>query len=186
MGFLINLHFSKGRIMQERSVNLCAYYLLPLIGLNRLMFGRPDNFINCYISDDDKYLVVEMKEFLLSLEKHPDYRFDIDIGGTTIAAFEVSSKLLPIVEQFRAGKFSHFPPDVKDIIRKKSGLRWRIPIAGGGVISAKELLALDRDDALRKSIEEQLAVKLEAEAELMSIPDESNYYKLGSHLAEHH
>jgi hypothetical protein len=165
--------------MEKRSVNLCAHYLLPLISLNKLMFGKPDNFINCYLSEEGKHLVVEVKEFPVQLEQHTCYKFDLVNEFGTMIVFEIPSDYNTTVKQFIDGKFSHFSPEVKDIIRKKSGLRWRIPIAGGGVISAKELLALDRDDALRRSMEEQLAVKLSPEAELMSIPDETNYYNLG-------
>lgn len=171
----------------ERSVNLCTYYLLPLIGLNRHTFGKPENFINCYIADDRKHLVVELTEFPLSLENHANYKFDFEHEGAILVVFEMPVQYLPTVIKFMEGKYSKFSDEVKSIIKKKSGLRWNVPLEGGKTVSAKELLALDRDRVLREKLEEQLNIHIPIDAELMSSPyEEQVIFKLGLYAQQSH
>lgn len=172
----------------ERSVNLCTYYLLPLIGLNKLTFGRPENFVNCYLDNEGKYLVVALNDFPVNLEQHPNYKFDFENEEGVMAVFEIPAKYHPTVVKFRDGKYSHFSDEVKSIIKKKSGLRWNVPIEGGKTVSAKELLALDKDRVLKEKLERDLRVRIDDDAELISAPTDrfmNEFYDLGFYHAQH-
>jgi hypothetical protein len=161
----------------KRSDNLCNYYILPLIGLSKSSFGSMSNFINSYVSTDNKHIIVELKEARGSFEEHPHYVTDI-FTGTTLIIFNVPADIIPTIVKFREGRYSQFSPQAKELIKKKSGLNYKVPIGGGKVRSARELLALDKDKDLKKLIEEELVVKLGSDAELVSIPDENNFYEL--------
>lgn len=161
----------------KRSDNLCNYYILPLLGLSKSSFGRASNFINSYISTDNKHIIVEVKELQGSFEQHPNYVLDL-FSGTTLIVFSIPAEHMPTIIKFREGKYSQFSLQAKELIKKKSGLNYKVPTGGGKVRSARELLALDKDKDLKKLIEEELVVKLSNDAELVSIPDENNFYEL--------
>lgn len=162
----------------KRSTNLCSAYLLPLLDLNKFSFGEPSNFINSYLNEDDSLLVVQVVNSWPSVTNHTNFRFDFTRDNNTFYVFELPEKYQGVVKTFREGKYSRFPDDVKALIKKKSGLSWRVPVSGGGVKTAKELLALDKDKELKEHLERSLAVKLPNDAELISIPSEDNFFKL--------
>lgn len=168
----------------KRSDNLCNFYVLPLLGLNKTSFGGGSNFINSYVSEDSKYVVVELKEPKGAFESHYCYQFDFQTNQATMIVFSIPSDFLPTVQQFREGKYSQFSVEAKELIKKKSGLNYKLSIGGGKVRSARELLALDKDKDLKRLLEEELAVKLHTDAELMDIPNEGNFYDLGLQLVQ--
>jgi len=174
--------------MEKRSYNLCTTYILPMLGLNRFSFGtNSDSFMNSYLSEDDKHIVVETTRQVSALiTNNPAYRFKFDRGGKFYAVFEIPNFYLGDVKKFREGKYSHFLDATKEQIKKKSGLNYRVPLPGGGVRSARELLALDKDEQLRKALENELGVKIDSKAELASIPGADNFFdlKLSSKLEE--
>lgn len=163
----------------KRSENLCNFYILPLLGLNKTSFGGSMNFVNSYLSTDSLYVVVELlqptKE---TFESHTNYVLDFEDKGRHLLVFGIPEEYLPSVEMFKAGKYSQFQTQAKELIKKKSGLNYKVPIGGGKVRSARELLALDKDQDLRRLLEEELKVKIDAEAELMDIPNDNNFYNL--------
>lgn len=166
----------------KRSYNLCSTYILPLVGLNRWSFGSPDNFINSYVSKEKPYIVVELKSLTLP-ENKTALKFDFRRDDNIFVVFEVPSKFQDCLDKFREGKYSTFSEEAKATIRKKSGLRYKAPQPNGTVRSARELLALDKDKELKKAIESELSnpgspVKLSDDAELASLPDESNFISL--------
>lgn len=172
--------------MEKRNVNLCSTYVLPLLGLNQWSFGTStsDNFINSYVSEDDQYLVVEVVNPLApKLMNHNYYRFCLTKPSSFLYLFEIPMAFKSDIRRFREGKYSQFSESAKTMIRKNSGLRYRVPKPGGGVTSARELLALDKDSALRDALEKELSnigspVKIEHDAELASIPGDDNFYSL--------
>lgn len=153
--------------------------MLPLLGLNRFSFGSPDKFVNSYVTEDDEHIVVECTHpYSAIITNHANYKLGFNKGNCYFAVFEVPRFYREDVKKFREGKYSRFSKQAKDLICKKSGLTYRVPVAGGGYNSALELLALEKDKELRKYWEDKLAVRISEEAELMSIPDESNFYNL--------
>lgn len=162
----------------KRSDNLCNFYVLPLVGLNRTSFGSNVNFINSYVSHDNKHLVVELKEAKGDFEHHPQYVLDAVVNGIITVVFVLPQEFLPTVIKFREGKYSQFSDKAKELIKKKSGLNYKVPVGGGRVRSARELLALDKDKDLKRLLEEELAVKLSTDAELQDIPGPEEFYQL--------
>ncbi len=164
---------------EKRSVNLCSTYVLPLLGLNRFSFGSPDKFINSYVNEDDTHIVVEcVTQFSTIIINHPNFKFSMETNGNFVAVFEVPAFYREDVKKFREGKYSELSDSAKSLIRKKSGLTYKVPIPGGGYRSALELLALDKDKELKKYWEDTLGVKLSDNAELASIPGDDNFYNL--------
>jgi hypothetical protein len=163
----------------QRSVNPCSVYVLPLVGVNRFSFGGEDVFVNSFVSQDNKYVVVQcsqerpfvalkLKTFICSFEK----------DNFNYLVFEVPSVYRADVLAFREGKFSQFSPAAKDMIKKKSGLTYKAPMPGGTYRSALELLALDKDAELKKYWETLLGVTLAENAELASVPGPENFFEL--------
>lgn len=163
---------------QKRSTNLCSTYILPLLDLNRYSFGDATNFVNSYVGNNDEFVIVRLVNPYRPALTHRSYRFCFSKEGHTYYVFEIDPKHKETVRYFREGKYSRFPEEAKSQIKRKSGLSYRIPTGTGGVKSAKELLALDKDKKLKEKLEQDLAVKLPADAELVSIPDEENFYEL--------
>lgn len=165
----------------KRSDNLCNFYILPLIGLNKLSFGAASNFINSYISSDDKYIVVEMKEAKTQFQNHKNYNTDFVTIDKVVVVFNIPQEFADTISKFRQGKYSHFTAQVKQTIKDKSGLKWKVKTSAGKTSTARELLALgdDKDhDDLRAILEEEIGVRLPKGAELISVPDEFNFYDL--------
>lgn len=164
---------------QKRSVNLCSKYMLPLLGLNRYSFGSSDRyFVNSYIAEDDAHIVVECTTTFSTIITHnANYRFSFEKDGHYFGVFSVPVFYKGDVKRFREGKYSKFTDSAKTAIRSKSGLQWRVPVVGG-YKSAKELLALEKDEALRENMERELAVKIDKDAELISIPNDDNFFDL--------
>jgi hypothetical protein len=164
---------------EKRSVNLCSIYVLPLLGLNRYSFGSPEKFINSYVSEDDKHIVVECTHpFTSIIVNHANFKFTMEKDEKYIAVFNVPVYYMDDVKKFREGKYSQFTDSAKTMIRKKSGLTYKVPVPGGGYRSALELLALDKDKELKSYWEKLLQIKLSLDAELASIPGEDNFYNL--------
>jgi len=164
---------------EKRSVNLCSTYVLPLLGLNRYSFGSPEKFINSYVSEDDLHIVVECThQYSTVIVNHPNFKLGMEKGDVYIAVFDVPVYYREDVKKFREGKYSQLTESAKNMIRKKSGLPYKVPIPGGGYRSAPELLALDKDKVLKKHLEESLGTKIDNDAELASIPGEDNFYNL--------
>lgn len=161
----------------KRSDNLCNFYILPLLGLNKLSFGS-GNFINSYVSKDDKYIVVEVKEPKTSFQDHDGYVTDFIAEGKVTIIFSIPEGSEDTLSKFKAGKYSEFTEQVKQVIRTKSGLKWKVPSGNKKTLTAREILALDKDSDLREKMEDELGVKIPKNAELMSVPHESNFYDL--------
>ncbi len=164
---------------EKRSINLCSCYILPLLGLNQFSFGNPERFVNSYVSEDDKHVVVECTHsYSTIITNHANFKFNIEKEGRHYAVFEVPVFYQSEVPKFREGKYSTFSVQAKELIKKKSGLKYKSPTFSGKFETSLELLALDKDKELKTYWEKKLNVKLDEDAELMSIPDETNFHRL--------
>lgn len=176
---------------EKRSVNLCSTYILPLLGLNKWSFGLPERFVNSYVNEDDSHIVVECTHpYSATITQHANFKFSFERDNNHFAVFEAPVGYKEDIQKFRDGKYSLFSDKAKDLIRKRSGLSYKVPIPGkGGFKSALELLALDKDKELKKYWEKMLStwedhpgsgsvVKLDDDAELASIPGQDNFFEL--------
>jgi hypothetical protein len=163
----------------KRSDNLCNYYILPLIGLNKLSFGKEDNFVNSYLTTDLCNIVVKLKEPLGSYEKHKAYKTDYNSeDGLITVIFTLPQNFRATAAKFKEGAYSQFSYEAKQLIKTKSGLNYKVPDGKGSVTSSKKLLALDKDKDLRTIMEKELAVKISPDAELYSIPEPHEFISL--------
>lgn len=164
----------------ERSDNLCNFYILPLLSLNKSSFRDSKNFINSYLTPDLQYVIVELHSACDGYANHLHYVTDyIDDSGKTVVIFKLPQEWRATAAKFKDGKYSQFSSEAKQIIKSKSGLNYRLPDGNGKFRSAKKLLALDRDEDLRADLEKILGVRLPKDAELVSIPSESEFKSLG-------
>lgn len=166
---------------EKRSNNLCSTYMLPLVGLNRMSFGGT-NFITSYVDEDNVHIVAEVRIVTSVIQQMHCFRFEFTRDGCTYAVFEIPSILRDTVKLFREGKYSQFSEESKSVIRKKSGLPYKVP-KGTKYESARELLALDKDQKLREALEQELSnigspVRINSSAELASIPGEDNFFTM--------
>jgi hypothetical protein len=160
--------------------NLCTTYILPLVGFNKWSFGATnDNLVNAFVSEDDKYVVIKLRNKIANaLTETPRFQFGFTKDSFYYGVFAIPEKFIPDVKLWREGKYSQLSADCKWVIRKKSGLKYYEPYAKGGAAVAVELLVLDKDEELRKGMEEYLGEKIDPNAELGSIPGDDNFYIL--------
>lgn len=109
-----------------RQVNLCTYFLLPLLGVSEKSFGD-NNFINSFIAKDGESIYVKV------------YRADnvpegIRQGATLVVTVDKEEYLCfsfpelweEDVYLFLQGKYSKMSSSAKDLIYKYSGLEYKV------------------------------------------------------------
>src|SRR5690242_16647012 len=135
-------------MFEKRSTNYCWVFILPLVNLDKWAFGS-DNFVNCYVSEDDRYAVVESKTpFNYNITRSSQFRFEFIKNGLHVGVFEFPEAFRKDVEKFREGKFSHFSNEAKIVIKKKYASLYKQPTGQGKYNSNLNLLALDKDEEL--------------------------------------
>jgi hypothetical protein len=159
----------------KRSDNLCNFYILPLLGINKSSFGGSGNFVNSYLSNDLTHIIVELFQPLGNFEGHPEYRVDYYQNGVLTVVFYLPERFRRTATMFKEGKYSQFSSEAKQLIKSKSGLNYRVPRADGKLNSSKILLALDKDPSLKADWENTLGVRLHKDAELMDIPSDDEF-----------
>lgn len=164
-------------IEEKRSYNLCSTYMLPLVGLKRSDLGET-NFINSYVDETNTYVVIELKHQTSLSQSSSLFKFGFHKDNRFYAAFEVPTQLRDTLTKFREGKYSEFSDEAKTVIRKKSGLQYKVQKPNGKFSSARELLALDKDRELKKVMEMELGTRIHDEAELASLPGDENFLRL--------
>lgn len=164
--------------------NLSTYYLLPLLGLGKLSFGAPQNFVDCYVTPTGEYLVVKLRMMAPFLYHHPEYiRDSMTPDNCVDVVFRIPDEFANDVAHFMTGKYSQFSHRTKELIRAYSCLLYRMPhpTTGKSTTDAR-LMALEDDEEqrliLRRKLEHELDIVLSEEAELMSKPSDRNYIEL--------
>lgn len=185
-------------IEELREVNLCTYYVLPLIKLSKFSFIN-SNFVNCYLSEDGTKVVVRVVEVLLvprSVTSHSSCcgTYTDTRKRRKFIVFSIPQYWCIDVALFRQGKFSKMSSKAKESIRRFSGLDYK-QRNGDQVLTDGRLLALDKHPVLKKMWEQQLtsvtpskngksvqrsSVELPDDAELLSIPGKGSYISLES------
>lgn len=178
--------------------NLCTYFVLPFIGLNKLSF-LSGNFIDSYIVRP-KYRIVPggrfergftyiMVEFITPMlisprfiKNHPCYTIDgvDDVTKNMFVLYYIPPKWEADVDLFMEGKFSKMSTAAIEVIRSYSGLPYqsRTSIFGTSMFTVEtdfRLLAFEKHTELRQMWERELLVTLTEKSELLSIPGEKSY-----------
>lgn len=158
--------------------NMCTWYILPLIYLNKASFGE-GNFVESFVNQSGSTLTVEVimldichKDCLESphlmrkLDRPKEHAF---------LWYYVPSRWRADFDLFKAGKYSKLSSAAKHRISEYSGL-FSGQYADGYQASDARLQALDRSPQLRKAWEEELdLLPLSVELELMPIPGPRTY-----------
>lgn len=179
--------------MLTEKYNLTTYFMLPLLKLNSDSFGV-DNFVNSYVTRTMQ-VVVEIEDknkVQWKYWEHQNYAIDFDLNDKTTIIFNLPAIFQKDFNNFVEGKYSKFDLITKDVIKKYSGLSYMKPVGEPYMMTDEDgkkskvqnktshryLLALDKDQNLRKNLEIELEVKLPVDAELLDQPKESEFITL--------
>lgn len=167
--------------------NITNYYMLPLLRLNKTSYGGVDNFINSYITKSAE-IVVTIRDSSVAGDywNHSCYSTDYNMEDQTVIVYDIPVEWYDDYLLFMEGKYSYFSPVAKDVIVQWSGLPYErqrrdLPRREDGTYrhtTSERLLALSKHPQLKENLEQRLGVTLDDTAELLSIPHESNYFKL--------
>jgi len=181
-------------IEELRTVNLCTYYILPLLKLSKFSFLN-SNFVNSYLTPTGTGIVVEVLEPLLlsrNVLNHQQCRGKFKHDKHTCITYIIPHKWSSDVEKFMQGKFSKMSKAAKASIIRFSGLDHKKK-SGTGIYTDGRLLALDKHPVLKQMWETELTsitpakdgkssqrsvIELGEDAELLSIPGKESYIEL--------
>ena len=152
-------------------MNLCAIYLLPLLGFNVQMFGI-GNVLNVYITNK-REIVVHVKKtkyILMNWSMSSYFIADIFSEHGVYLFYSLPEKYYNEYQLFLESKYSKFSPTAKRAILKNSGLPWMTKI-NGKVKCNSYLLGLMKHPKYKALLEERIGVKLPDDAELISCID---------------
>lgn len=162
-----------------RKHNLCTYYLLPLIGINKLSFGVLVNFRNCYVNPQGTELYVKCYYLSTTLKSNPHLIRTEGKPGSPLYVFSLPDKWQSDFQLYKRGKYSQFSQEAKDLIRHQSGLRYKAINDDGFPSTDIRLLAIESDPArrniLRMKLSGYLEVPIDENAELLDAPSERSF-----------
>jgi hypothetical protein len=173
--------------LEKDNDNLANYLVLPLLSLSKASFGE-ENFINAYIGEKRDLIAVEVKEtseeLITAIENHPCYTTDLDIEERSFILFKLPLEFKPDIDKFAEGKYSEYTEKAKVLLRKYSGLKYKVRVrdpkdpSREGYVTHAFLRALDKDQDLRREMEHFLGVKIDSKQELLELPRKQNYSEL--------
>lgn len=156
--------------------NLCTYFVLPLLRLNKFSFIS-SNFIESYLTADGRCIIVHVYDTTLisrTVFNHPGYVGCVQNADNTIyIIYTLPPARYHDVQKFIEGKYSKMTETTKDLIRALSTLDYRYAGNDKAAITTDgRLLALERHPALREAYERefQLDVRLSPDDELLNPP----------------
>jgi hypothetical protein len=159
--------------------NMCTYYLLPLLGINKYSFGVAENFKNCYAHPEGEELYVSVYYLLTTLKNHPLLLRTEGEPGAPIYVFSLPKKWQADFQLYKQGQYSKFSAEAKAAIIAGSGLRYKAMNPNGTPTTDLRLMAIDDDkarrDILRNKLQEYLGSDISEDAELISPPPESSF-----------
>jgi hypothetical protein len=175
-------------IRKVNECNLCTWYILPLIGLNKFSFNEA-NFINSYLTRDGQYIVVEVADRNLcgSVTFNSSFSGFKQKNGMDLLVFVIPGAWTRDVKDFMEGRYSQMSEYAKQLIRDGSGLRYDMPDEFDNRITDARLMALEKHPALRNQwlaeLEVETPVKgfrleIDDDTELLSIPSENSYIEI--------
>jgi hypothetical protein len=152
--------------------NLVTYYMLPLVGVNKLSFGT--HFKNSYIDKQGLKVYVELKSNMLSplYKQNPNYITDLVLGNKRFIQFVLPSRFIADSYFFVRGSYSKMSKEAKKIIYLTSTLPYNATM-GSFSVSHPVLQALDKTKTLRTFLNNTLGLELKLDEELMESPHNS-------------
>lgn len=158
--------------------NLCTYFILPLLKLNKFRFLAESNFVNSFLSIDRKYIYVEVLETMFiehKLMTHPQFCGLFSDGITYFIRYKIPAKFREELDLYAVGKYSKFSKEAKQLIYKHSGLAYKQLSDSGALVTDLRLIALEKSPILRELWEAYLKVTIHTEMDLLSIPSNKSY-----------
>lgn len=152
---------------------LVTYYLLPLIDVNKVVFGK--TFKTSFVDMKGENIYVELKRNMISpiYKNRVAYRCEVVIPDGFFIKFEVPKKYLTDVKLFINGKYSKMSRDAKRVIYTSSTLPYNQTM-DDFKMTHPILHALGNTKKLRAFLIDYLDVKVIPETEeLIDKPDES-------------
>lgn len=162
-----------------KEVNLCTYFLLPLVGLNELSFGK-ENFSNCYLSRDLTKLYVRFYKVERLPASVSETSTMILKNESNYLVFDIPLLWQEDVIKYIAGKYSELSLDAKQTIRQSSSLLYKTKVKGE-VYTDFRLLALEKSPQLSDMWKEHLFEEkdyylFDEQMELLAVPGQETYY----------
>lgn len=160
-------------IQELKRDNLCTYFVLPLLRLNKFSFTG-SNFIDSYLTRDCSNIVVKVYDIALvrsTIFLHGSYKNHVIKDSFCYLIFSLPRQKRMDIARFIAGKFSAISNSSKELIYTWSGLPYKQVSSNGKAITDARLLALTRHKVLREAWIREYEVKLDASDELLEIPD---------------
>lgn len=160
--------------------NLCTYFVLPLLSVNKQRFGGESNFLNSYLSEDGTKIYVEIVEPQFITETNlPDFRLCIDSNNKDYLEFKIPGRFRDDISRFINGQYSEMSIKAKKLIIEHSGLKYR-KLEGTTYKTDIRLLALEKSETLRNFWVSELydfahQSHISEDMELMSKPDEFSF-----------
>lgn len=160
--------------------NLCTYFILPLLKLNKFRFLAESNFVDSYLSQNKLYIFVEVLETMFIEHKlmlHPQFSGLYSNNNTYFIRYKIPDEFINDVELFTNGKYSKMSEKSKTLITENSGLAYKQLNDDGNLVTDIRLTALNKSLTLKQLWEDFLDVNLDSEMELLSIPKLKTYLK---------
>lgn len=153
---------NKRKEIEGNKKNLSRIFILPMVGINYKQI--PSNFINCYILEDYKCVLVFDKlmdydeiyyHFMHRvMDNNPNFREYIDLEEEAIFIFNIQDRYRNDFDLFVKGAYSRFSEDYKKVL---IGFFGRQSIPQGHLVT--EYNVIYPEDFKRKQIAEHLSFK---------------------------
>ena len=146
--------------------SLVTYYMLPLVGVNKITFGKC--FKASYIDKDGFKIYVELKKNMTSplYMENPNYICDIMYKDTRFIQFVLPAMYELDGIKFVEGRYSEMSKGAKNVIYKTSTLPYNAT-KGSFTVSSPILQALDKTKTLRTYLLNTLGIR--------TLPDSSEF-----------
>ncbi len=163
-------------LQELRKENLCTYFILPILRLNKFSFGG-SNFIDSYLTTDCKFIATKVYDSTIisrTVKKHAGFVKEEIRDGYHILFFRIPPRHVKDVALFIAGKYSKLPEEVKNMIYGGSGLDYQVS-SKGKINTDMRLLALTRHESLREMWERELKSPVGPDDELLEPPGSRSF-----------
>jgi hypothetical protein len=155
--------------------SLVTYYVLPLVGVNKLTFGR--SYQATYISKDGKNVYVELSKNMHKPVYKANYNYVSEImhGAVKFVMFDIPLDYVLDIELFLKGSYSKMQASTKKKIYQTSSLPYNATM-GSFTVSSPILQALDKTKTLRSHLIAHLGIKDIPENNELIDPPEENWF----------
>lgn len=152
-----------------------SFFITPMIGENRIYFRWDNYFVNTFITEDKKIIVLyrffssdDYKRFEFGVMKHHLFEKLLDYDTQHVAfQFKIPDNYLDDYNKFVSGKYSRMSENYKKLILKFHGLDRDSTLSK----------ILFKSDDRKKQLELDLGSSIPADIELYDRPSEYDYFK---------